>query len=167
MMQRPRVVSTRLRRGISLFEVIASITLLTIVIVPVASMTRSSARLLERSGTISDQQLVRSTLRWIRDDIDQAVSTSSGSLNYFRKTTSAIPIPAVIFRSGDRLIFRSSGASETLLDDVTEWSIANRSTLNDPGNVILITLQVEDSTTGQSSRYQCSIDTTALLSDGS
>lgn len=155
--QRPPL--RRRRDGVSLFEVVASIALLSIVILPVASMTRSSARLLERSETMTDQQLVRATLRWIRQDVGGSPARSGGALTYLRKSSAgAAPVPATVFPRGDQLIFRSGGSSEILLDRLSGWTIDNRGPNNDPGDVVVIGLEIENPQNGQRTSYRCTID---------
>ena len=63
--------SCRKRRGISLLEVIACTALIAILLVPIAGVIRASGRSMQQAQNGSKAAELRSTLRWLRQTIDE------------------------------------------------------------------------------------------------
>lgn len=121
---RRRINAAPMRRGVSLLEVIAAIALMSVVIVPVTSMMKSSAVLLDRTERSRQTSQRRETLRWLRSQL-AADAILPGSVVASRTTLQYRSLregDVSITRTGRQLIYRSSVGTEVLLDDVRNFN---------------------------------------------
>lgn len=121
---RRRINAAPVRRGVSLLEVIAAIALMSVVIVPVTSMMKSSAVLLDRTERSRQTSQRRETLRWLRSQL-AADAILPGSVVASRTTLQYRSLregDVSITRTGRQLIYRSSAGTEVLLDDVRNFN---------------------------------------------
>ena len=128
-----------------MLEVIAAITLLSIVMVPVTLMMASSAKLLDRAARTDGENAIRQSLRSIRRTVDRfdppstpnSVTTYDADGNSFDYSLRADELVCRVNRRG----------GETILRGVDSWSVMAT------GSLLSFALRVRDAQTSTTFDY--------------
>ncbi|QDT03352.1 hypothetical protein K227x_17340 [Rubripirellula lacrimiformis] len=146
-----------LRRGISLIEVIACTAIVTVMVVPIASVIRASGQSIARSKTLSTDGTLRSGIRWIRDMIHDGQVVDVGSRNITLIQASGDKAEFVV--SGNTLILTDGRTKTVLLENVESFETSLLKQSESPGRAtgISIRLQGKSPSTGKAFDYRSMI----------
>lgn len=107
------------RNGAGLLEVIASLILLTMIVMPLASMIRGGAHVAADARGTRQSDRARQTIRWIDGQIRDATLVSppliAGRLDFVDASNRLITVQLI----QDRLVYISGSTRSTLLENVT------------------------------------------------
>ncbi len=146
------------RRGLSLIEVIACTAIVAVMIVPIASVIRSSSRTIQRVETdATAPQHLRSTSTWLRDTLRTsqiyAVATNSVKLQ--------LPSgdDAAIYRKGKVLVLENGSGVTVLCSDVIDVAFRELLTATKPARRIgiIVSLTAIDSARGVKTSLQTTV----------
>lgn len=131
-----------IRSGISLIEVIAAIALVSAIVIPMAGLMRTSARVSERTLIDQDREKTHRALRWIRRQWATSTLVAPPVANQVIYQAADGRTKSIVFRGGTiRLI--DSGDETTLIDDVDGVRMLNLVPQIVGGNLDLDTIEVE------------------------
>lgn len=119
--------SSRRRRGISLLEVIACIVLLSVIIIPISGLMRSSARTLESAQGLNDETRSIDALRHMRTTIQNAATFGIiGGRNDRLEITDRLGVPTTWRVQQGTLVEVHQGVETTLLPQVRDLQFSVR-----------------------------------------
>lgn len=147
------------RRGISLIEVIACTAIVAVMIVPIASVLRSSATVIDRSSRPDSASTQRSAIRWIRDSIThgQVLDVGATYVTFLDATGRKVQY---FSRNGDLLL--TDGTNDTLvLQGVKLFEVKQHFQVDPPTDPIGMTIHIAgyDPQTSQEFDQQFSVST--------
>lgn len=107
------------RRGISLIEVIACTAIVAVMIVPIASVLRSSAGVIDRNSRPDSAATVRTAVRWMRDTIHrgQIIAVGRANINFVHPT--GHPMQFVV--RGGELVMTDGSTTTSILRGVRSF----------------------------------------------
>lgn len=107
------------RRGISLIEVIACTAIVAVMILPIASVLRSSAGVIDRNSRPDSAAGVRTAVRWMRDTVTRGQITAVGRANINFVHPNGQPMQFVV--RGGELVMADGTTSKLILRGVRSF----------------------------------------------
>ena len=129
-------------RGISLIEVIAAIALVTAIVIPMAGLMRTSARVSQRNGIDQDREKTHRTLRWIRRQWANSNLVAPPIAYQVIYQAADGRTKTIVFR-GDTVRLIDGGDETTLIDNVDGIRVLNLVPRVVNGNVDIDTIEME------------------------
>lgn len=147
------------RRGISLIEVIACTAIVAVMIVPIASVLRSSAGVIDRNSRPDSDASVRTAVRWMRDTVNRGQITAIGRSNI--NFVDAIGRPMQLVNRGGELVMTDGTTWTSILRGVRSFQTQQLVQSSPPGEMIGVSAIVAgvDPDSGQTFNQAFSIAT--------
>ncbi|TWU54654.1 hypothetical protein Poly51_33730 [Rubripirellula tenax] len=128
------------RRGVSLIEVIACTAIVAVMVVPVASVIRASARAIGRASNVDAEVQTRSALRWVKETIQTGTVIDVGSRNLTLILASGDK--AEIVFDSDRLILSDGRTKTVILENVGSFECESIVQSEKPGLPIGVAIRI-------------------------
>ncbi|MDA8746352.1 hypothetical protein N9N28_17150 [Rubripirellula amarantea] len=129
-----------IRKGISLIEVIACTAILAIMMVPLASLMRSSRMSLARSQSISVVDQLQDTSRWIRQAVSDGtlVDAQSDAIKLVMASGQTVKV----YRQNRDLILDDGREQVILLEGIEDVAFGDIRQSSSPGKLIGLKMQI-------------------------
>ncbi|TWT52823.1 hypothetical protein Pla22_04510 [Rubripirellula amarantea] len=129
-----------IRKGISLIEVIACTAILAIMMVPLASLMRSSRMSLARSQSISVVDQLQDTSRWIRQAVSDGtlVDAQSDAIKLVMASGQTVKV----YRQNRDLVLDDGREQVILLEEIEDVAFGDIRQSSSPGKLIGLKMQI-------------------------